>query len=103
MLLLREGETMIQLLTRLDLAIAKAFTEGTRTDEVKPHQPAILPQKINAHFRIQVDTSEPKCVVNAVSDVRLPIAGRLPWINRGSFQNATEFFVHPAYRMSLGV
>ena len=36
MLLRREGETVAQLLTRLDLAIAKAFTEGTRTDEVNP-------------------------------------------------------------------
>jgi hypothetical protein len=36
MLLRREGETVTQLLTRLDLAIAKAFTEGTCTDEVNP-------------------------------------------------------------------
>ena len=36
MLLRREGETVTQLLTRLDLAIAKALTEGIRTDEVNP-------------------------------------------------------------------
>ena len=48
MLLRREGETVTQLLTRLDLAIAN-----------------------NVHLGILVDTSEPKCVVNAVSDERL--------------------------------
>jgi hypothetical protein len=56
-----------QLLTRLDLAIAKAFTEGTRTDEVNPISQQYSP-KINVHLRILVDTSEPKCVVNAPLD-----------------------------------
>ena len=51
MLLRREGETVTQLLTRLDGAIAKALTEGNRTDEINPIA-AILPQKINFHFRI---------------------------------------------------
>jgi hypothetical protein len=45
MLLLREGETVTQLLTRLDLAIAKAFTEGTRTDEVNPVSRQYFPNK----------------------------------------------------------
>lgn len=45
MLLLREGETVTQLLTRLDLAIAKAFTEGTRTDEVNPISQQYFPKK----------------------------------------------------------
>jgi len=30
----REGETLAQLLTRLDLAISKAFTEDVFTDEI---------------------------------------------------------------------
>jgi hypothetical protein len=34
MLVRRRGETLTQLLTRLDLAIAKAFTEDIFTDEV---------------------------------------------------------------------
>jgi len=45
MLLRREGETVTQLLTRLDLAIAKAFTEGTRTDEVNPISQQYFPTK----------------------------------------------------------
>jgi hypothetical protein len=34
MLVRREGETLAQLLTRLDLAISKAFTEDVFTDEI---------------------------------------------------------------------
>ena len=34
MLVRREGETLAQLFTRLDLAIDKARTEGVRIDEV---------------------------------------------------------------------
>jgi hypothetical protein len=45
MLLRREGETVTELLTRLDLAIAKAFTEGTRTDEVNPIRQQYFPKK----------------------------------------------------------
>jgi hypothetical protein len=45
MLLRSEGETVTQLLTRLDLAIAKAFTEGTRTDEVNPISQQYFPKK----------------------------------------------------------
>jgi hypothetical protein len=45
MLLRREGETVPQLLTRLDRAIAKAFTEGTRTDEVNPISQQYFPNK----------------------------------------------------------
>lgn len=45
MLLLREGETVTQLLTRLDLAIAKALTEGIRTDEVNPISQQYFPKK----------------------------------------------------------
>jgi hypothetical protein len=45
MLLRREGETVTQLLTRLDLAIAKAFTEGTRTAEVNPISQQYFPKK----------------------------------------------------------
>lgn len=45
MLLRSEGETVTQLLTRLDLAIAKAFTEGIRTDEVNPISPQYFPNK----------------------------------------------------------
>lgn len=36
MLRRRPGETLAQLLTRLDLAIAKAFTEDIFTDEINP-------------------------------------------------------------------
>jgi hypothetical protein len=36
MLRRRQGETLAQLLTRLDLAIAKAFTEDIFTDEINP-------------------------------------------------------------------
>jgi hypothetical protein len=45
MLLRREGETVTQLLTRLDLAIAKASTEGTCTDEVNPISQQYFPKK----------------------------------------------------------
>jgi hypothetical protein len=45
MLLRREGETVPQLLTRLDLAIAKALTEGTCTDEVNPISHQNFPNK----------------------------------------------------------
>jgi hypothetical protein len=34
MLVRRKGETLTQLLIRLDLAIAKAFNEDTFTDEI---------------------------------------------------------------------
>ena len=52
MLLRREGETVSQLLTRLNLAIAEALAEGIRTDEVNPihHPPAIHSQKINVYL-----------------------------------------------------
>jgi hypothetical protein len=36
MLVRRKGETLAQLLTRLDLAIAKAYTEDIFTDEINP-------------------------------------------------------------------
>ena len=36
MLVRQKGETLAQLLTRLDLAIAKAFTEDVFTDEINP-------------------------------------------------------------------
>ena len=36
MLVRRHGETLAHLLTRLDLAIAKAFTEDIFTDEINP-------------------------------------------------------------------
>ena len=36
MLVRRKGETLAQLLTRLDLAIAKAYNEGIFTDEINP-------------------------------------------------------------------
>ncbi len=36
MLVRRKGETLVQLLTRLDLAIAKAYKEGIFTDEINP-------------------------------------------------------------------
>jgi hypothetical protein len=36
MLVRHRGETLTQLLTRLDLAIAKAFTEDIFTDEINP-------------------------------------------------------------------
>ena len=36
MLVRRKGETLAQLLTRLDPAIAKAFNEGIFTDEINP-------------------------------------------------------------------
>ena len=45
MLLRREGETVTQLLTRLDVAIAKALTEGIRTDEVNPISQQYFPKK----------------------------------------------------------
>ncbi len=36
MLVRRDGETLVQLLTRLDCAIGKAFTDDIFTDEVNP-------------------------------------------------------------------
>ena len=36
MLVRRHGETLAQLLTRLDLTIANAFTEDIFTDEINP-------------------------------------------------------------------
>jgi hypothetical protein len=45
MLLRREGETVTELLTRLDLAIAKAINEGIRTDEVNPLSQRFIPSK----------------------------------------------------------
>ena len=45
MLLRREGETATELLTRLDVAIAKAITEGIRVDEVNPINQQFFPNK----------------------------------------------------------
>ena len=45
MLLRREGESVTELLTRLDLAIAKALNEGIRTDEVNPLSQQYFPKK----------------------------------------------------------
>jgi len=45
MLLRHQGETVTQLLVRLDSAIAKAFTEGIRTDEVNPLKQEYFPNK----------------------------------------------------------
>ena len=45
MLLRHQGETVTQLLTRLDLAIAKALTEGIRTDEINPIRQRFIPKK----------------------------------------------------------
>jgi len=45
MLLRREGETATELLTRLDVAIAKAITEGIRVDEVNPINQQSFPNK----------------------------------------------------------
>ena len=39
MLVRREGETLTQLLMRLDAAIAKAYEEDVFTDEVNPPAP----------------------------------------------------------------
>jgi hypothetical protein len=45
MLLRRDGETVTQLLTRLDVAIARALTQGIRTDEVNPISQQYFPKK----------------------------------------------------------
>ena len=45
MLLRREGETATELLTRLDVAIAKAITEGIRVDEINPINQQFFPNK----------------------------------------------------------
>lgn len=45
MLLRREGESVTELLTRLNQAIAKALNEGIRTDEVNPLSRQFLPKK----------------------------------------------------------
>jgi hypothetical protein len=45
MLLRRKGESVTELLTRLDLAITKAIREGTRIDEVNPLSQQFLPKK----------------------------------------------------------
>jgi hypothetical protein len=45
MLLRREGETVAELLTRLDLAIAKACAEGIRVDEVNPISHQSVPKR----------------------------------------------------------
>jgi len=45
MLLRHDGETVTELLTRLDLAVAKALTEGIHTDEVNPLNQQYFPKK----------------------------------------------------------
>jgi hypothetical protein len=45
MLLRHEGETVAELLTRLDLAIAKARAEGIRVDEVNPISQRFVPKR----------------------------------------------------------
>jgi len=45
MLLRREGETATELLTRLDMAIAKAIADGIRVDEVNPTNQQSFPKK----------------------------------------------------------
>ena len=45
MLRRREEESVTELLTRLDLAIAKAINEGIRTDEVNPLSQRFIPSK----------------------------------------------------------
>ena len=45
MLLRREGETVAELLTRLDLAIAKARSDGIRVDEVNPISQKFVPKR----------------------------------------------------------
>ena len=45
MLLRREGESVTELLTRLDGAITKAIRDGTRIDEVNPLSQQFLPKK----------------------------------------------------------
>ena len=45
MLVRREGETFMQLLQRLDLAVALAFTEDIFTDEVNAPVTASRPKK----------------------------------------------------------
>ena len=42
MLLRRKGESLVQLLTRLDQAIAKANNEGVVTDEINPRVDSTL-------------------------------------------------------------
>lgn len=45
MLVRRDGETLTQLLTRLDAAIAKAYDEEKFTDEVNVHPPRPTPPR----------------------------------------------------------
>ena len=45
MLLRRKEESVTELLTRLDLAIAKAYSEGIRIDEVNPISQQYFPKK----------------------------------------------------------
>jgi hypothetical protein len=45
MLLRREGEMVAELLTRLDLAIAKARAEGIRVDEINPIRQQFVPKR----------------------------------------------------------
>ena len=45
MLLRRDGESVTELLNRLDLAIAKALHEGVHTDEVNPLSQQYIPKK----------------------------------------------------------
>ena len=45
MLVRRDGETLAQLLIRLDAAIAKAYDENTLTDEVNVPQPRQIPPR----------------------------------------------------------
>ena len=47
MLLRRKEESVTELLTRLDLAIAKAYSEGIRIDEVNPISQQHFPKKVN--------------------------------------------------------
>jgi hypothetical protein len=43
MLVRRKGESLLQLLTRLDAAIAKAYEENICVDEVNPPDPYLKP------------------------------------------------------------
>ena len=57
MLVRRDGETLAQLLTRLDQAVAKALGEDIYTDEINSTPESLLPHNQSCPFRKLVDTT----------------------------------------------
>ena len=83
MLVRRHGETLAQLLTRLDLTIANAFTEDIFTDEINPRPSNVHTHPYNEVVSISKDRghdlthscSHSHAQVKTAMDLRLPANG----------------------------